>query len=52
MSISKPPLSHRYAAVGLLYGMSGVALNFCVYVYNGPSNLCANSRGMITLAWK
>jgi len=44
-------LYSQYAAVGLLYGTSGVALNFCVYAYNGASNLCANSKSMITLAW-
>jgi hypothetical protein len=25
----------QYAAVGLLYGMSGMSLNFCVYYYEG-----------------
>lgn len=44
-------LYSQYAAVGLLSGMSGVALNFCVYVYKGQSNLCANSKNMITIAW-
>jgi len=29
----------QYAAVGLLYGMSGMSLNFCVYYYEGKSLL-------------
>eukprot|EP01041_Mallomonas_annulata_P002110 gene2110-4125_t len=44
-------LYSQYAAVGLLYGTSGVALNFCVYAYKGQSNLCANAKSMVTLAW-
>lgn len=41
----------QYAAVGLLYGMSGMSLNFCVYHYDGDANLCANANGFIFLAW-
>ena len=30
----------QYAAVGLLYGSAGTLLPFCVYVYEGPANVC------------
>ena len=30
----------QYAAVGLLYGSAGTLLPFCVYVFDGPANVC------------
>ena len=44
-------LYSQYAAVGLLYGMSGILLNFCTYHYDGEPNLCANSTNFVFLAW-
>ena len=44
-------LYSQYAAVGLLYGMSGMSLNFCIYHYKGDDNMCANANGFIFLAW-
>lgn len=41
----------QYAAVGLLYGTSGALLPFCVYVYDGASNVCANSANIVFFAW-
>lgn len=41
----------QYAAVGLLYGSTGTLLPFCVYTYDGPSNVCANARNIVTFAW-
>lgn len=41
----------QYAAVGLLYGSTGALLPFCVYVYDGPSNVCANAKNIVTFAW-
>jgi hypothetical protein len=42
----------QYAAVGLVYGSMGVSYNFCVYYYDGPSNLCANARNIQMIAWR
>lgn len=44
-------LYSQYAAVGLLYGANGVYVPFCTYVYDGPSNVCANSVNIILFAW-
>jgi len=44
-------LYSQYAAVGLLYGMTGITTNFCVYYYDGAANLCANANSFIFLAW-
>jgi MFS family permease len=44
-------LYSQYAAVGLLYGSTGALLPFCVYVYDGPSNVCANAKNIVTFAW-
>eukprot|EP01041_Mallomonas_annulata_P002108 gene2108-4119_t len=44
-------LYSQYAALGLIFGMSGVGMNFCVYVYQGSSNLCANSDSIIYIMW-
>ena len=44
-------LYSQFAAVGLLYGMSGVTLNFCVYHFEGEPNLCANANNFMFLAW-
>jgi hypothetical protein len=41
----------QYAIVGLLYGSSGTVLPFCIYVYDGPSNLCSNAASIITFPW-
>jgi hypothetical protein len=42
----------QYAAVGLVYGSMNVSYNFCVYYYDGPSNLCANAKNIQMLAWR
>lgn len=44
-------LYSQYAAVGLLYGTSGVLFPFCNYVYKGDPNLCANSSSITFFAW-
>lgn len=41
----------QYAGVGLLWGSSGTLLPFCVYTYHGASNVCSNSRNIVTFAW-
>eukprot|EP00981_Chlorochromonas_danica_P001508 scaffold326_cov169-Ochromonas_danica.AAC.9 len=41
----------QYASVGLLYGSSGTLLPFCVYNYDGASNVCANARNIVFFAW-
>eukprot|EP01035_Chromulina_nebulosa_P018201 gene18201-23863_t len=41
----------QYAAIGLLYGTAGALTALCVYVYNGPPNLCANSSNITFFAW-
>lgn len=42
----------QYAAVGLICGSMNVSYNFCVYYYDGPSNLCANAKNIQMLAWR
>lgn len=42
----------QYAAVGLLDGTTGISYNFCVYYFDGSSNLCANSYNIQSLAWR
>jgi hypothetical protein len=44
-------LYSQYAAVGLLYGTSGTYYPFCSYVYDGPSNVCANAKNIVFFAW-
>jgi hypothetical protein len=44
-------LYSQYAAVGLLYGMVGTLLPFCVYSYDGPTNVCANAKNIVFFAW-
>lgn len=44
-------LYSNYAAVGLITGSMGVSYNFCVYYYDGPTNLCANAKNIQMLAW-
>lgn len=44
-------LYSQYAAVGLLYGTTGALIPFCVYVFDGPSNVCANAKNIVTFAW-
>jgi hypothetical protein len=44
-------LYSQYASVGLLYGSSGTLFPFCFYVYDGASNVCANSRNIVFFAW-
>jgi len=41
----------QYAAVGFVLGSMGVGMNFCVYVYGGASNVCANSSSIMRLPW-
>ena len=41
----------QYAGVGLLYGSTGTLLPFCVYNFNGASNVCSNARNITTFAW-
>ena len=50
-SLSYIGLYCQYAAVGLLWGSMGALLPFCVYVYDGPSNVCANAKNIVTFAW-
>lgn len=44
-------LYSQYAAVGLLYGSSGTLLPFCVYNFDGATNVCANARNIVFFAW-
>lgn len=41
----------QYASVGLLYGTSGALIPFCVYTFDGASNLCANAKNIVFFAW-
>lgn len=41
----------QYASIGLMYGSTGALIPFCAYVYEGPSNVCSNSRNIVTFAW-
>jgi len=41
----------QYAAAGLLYGSGGSTTAFCVYYFNGPSNVCSNAQGISFFAW-
>ena len=41
----------QYAAVGLLYGMTGTLNSFCFYVYEGEGNLCSNAANIMLFAW-
>lgn len=50
-SLNYVGLYSQYAAVGLLYGTTGALLPFCVYVFDGPSNVCANAKNIVTFAW-
>mgnify|MGYP000571086428 CR=1 FL=1 len=40
-----------YGAGGLLYGTAGTLSSFCVYVYHGQPNVCANSINLYFFAW-
>jgi hypothetical protein len=40
-----------YAAGGLLYGTAGTLSSFCVYVYHGQPNVCANASSLMFFAW-
>lgn len=44
-------LYSQYAAVGLLYGSSGTLIPFCVYEFEGASNVCANAKNIVFFAW-
>jgi arginine/serine-rich splicing factor 1/9 len=44
-------LYSQYAAVGLLYGSSGTLIPFCVYEFDGTSNVCANAKNIVFFAW-
>ena len=44
-------LYSQYAAVGLLYGMTGTLNSFCFYVYLGAPNLCSNASNIMFFAW-
>lgn len=41
----------QYAAVGLLYGSAGTVIPFCVYTFDGPSNVCSNGKNVMFFAW-
>ena len=41
----------QYASIGLMYGSTGALIPFCAYTFSGPSNVCANSRNIVTFAW-
>ena len=41
----------HFAGLGLCYGVSGIAQNFCFYFYDGSDNVCANAPSLIFLAW-
>jgi len=41
----------QYAAAGLLYGMGGTTTAFCIYHFNGESNVCGNAQGITFFAW-
>lgn len=45
-------LYSQFAAIGLLCGMAGSTLNFCIYYYDGTSNMCANANTLVFLAWE
>ena len=50
-SFSYIGLYTQYAAVGLLYGSAGTLLPFCVYVFDGPANVCSNSGSIFLFPW-
>ena len=41
----------QYAAVGLLYGTGGALIPFCVYTFEGPTNVCSNAKNITFFAW-
>jgi hypothetical protein len=41
----------HYAAGGLLYGTAGTLSTFCVYVYGGAPNVCANAGNLMFFPW-
>lgn len=44
-------LYSQYAAVGLIYGSTGTLLAFCVYTFDGASNVCSNAKNIVNFAW-
>lgn len=44
-------LYSQYASIGLMYGSTGALIPFCVYTFDGPSNVCSNARNIVTFAW-
>lgn len=44
-------LYSQYAAVGLIYGSTGTLLAFCVYSFDGASNVCSNAKNIVSFAW-
>jgi hypothetical protein len=44
-------LYSQYAAVGLIYGSTGTLLAFCVYAFDGASNVCSNAKNIVSFAW-
>ncbi len=44
-------LYSQYASVGLLYGTSGTLIPFCVYTFDGATNVCANASNIVFFAW-
>jgi hypothetical protein len=40
-----------FSLSGLIFGSGGTIFPFCVYVYDGPTNICANSKNIATFAW-
>ncbi len=44
-------LYSQYAAIGLLYGSTGALIPFCVYYFDGASNVCSNASNITTFAW-
>lgn len=50
-SIDYIGLYAQYAAVGLLYGSSGAVTPFCVYAFDGATNICSNAKNIMFFAW-
>ena len=41
----------QFAAAGLLYGMGGTTTAFCIYHFEGDSNVCSNAQDITFFAW-
>jgi hypothetical protein len=51
LAIYSDSLIFSVLTLGLLYGSGGTITPFCVYTYDGETNICANAKNIATFAW-